>query len=319
MTQTESAQTVERSVESTQSRIKALAFLVAIILVNIAGLSGQAAGMYGQLVSGPLEHWPQFLSSLAAVLVGVAMESIGIYLMLQAHDATMANQASGSLRLAAYAVAGVMAALNYAHWSTWARALGVTFALFSMVSPYLWSVRSRSMHRAQQAARGIVDPAGVKLSTSRKFWHPLLSLSVLRWASWAGETDPSRAVSGWEGARSVRSGPVQAEIQIESAPEGDTLQIEDVESESDTETETVVETVTETKTVERRHSVSREQKRERVMRERVAAVQSAYPDWESAPVTYAQIKSATGLAGAETIKGIYHTLYPERVRAELSD
>lgn len=316
MTQTESAQTVERSVERKQSAGRRFAFLAPIILVNALALGGQSAWAYGEGRHSALADAVSVsVIAVGSILLGITLESIGVYLMLQAHDATMADQSSGFLRLSAYGVAGIMAALNWDHWNRIAWGFGVMFALLSMVSPFLWSVRSKSMHRAQQAARGIVDPAGVKLSTGRKLWHPLRSLGVLRWASWAGETDPSRAVSGWERAVSIQSTPLQGEIVIETGD--DVPEIETVES--DTDTETVVETVTETKTVERRHSVSREQKRERVMRERVAAVQRQHLDWESVPVTYAQIKSATGLTGVETVKGIYHALYPERVRAEISD
>jgi hypothetical protein len=313
-------------VESARTERRQLAFLVPIVLVNLMALAGQAAWAYGEAIRGPL-HGLVALSICAALTFGLTLESIGVYLMLQAHDATMADQSSGSLRLAAYAVAAVMAVLNYDHWSAYDRALGVAFALLSMVSPFLWSVRAKAAHRAQQAARGIVDPAGVKLSTGRKIWHPLRSLGVVRWASWAGEVDPARAVSGWEGARSGQSAPLQGQIESAqsesawSAPEIESVPVEGdvIERETESAEESVTETEIVTRTVERKRSVSRSAERERLLRERVATVQSKVPTWRERPVTYTEIKSALGISGAETIKPIYAALQAERERIAIND
>lgn len=307
--------------ESARTERRQLAFLVPIVLVNLMALAGQAAWAYGEAIRGPL-HGLVALSICAALTFGLTLESIGVYLMLQAHDATMADQSSGSLRLAAYAVAAVMAVLNYDHWSAYDRALGVAFALLSMVSPFLWSVRAKAAHRAQQAARGIVDPAGVKLSTGRKIWHPLRSLGVVRWASWAGEVDPARAVSGWEGARSGQSAPLQGQIESAwSAPEIESVPVEGdvIEREAESAEESVTETEIVTRTVERKRSVSRSAERERLLRERVATVQSKVPTWRERPVTYTEIKSALGISGVETIKPIYAALQAERERIEIND
>lgn len=317
-TESESTRTVERSAESKTERRRAV-FLIAVVGVNLMALSGQSAWLYGQITERlPITPGWYPAAVVASVLFGLVLESIGVYLMLQAHDAMMEGYASGSLRAAAYVIAGVMAGLNYDHFSHWARALGVMFALVSLVSPFLWSVRAKAAHRTQLAARGMADPAGVKLSSNRKIWHPILSLRVTRWASWAGETDPALAVSGWERARSVERPALQGEIQIETveAPEIESPVVLEIETGS--ETETVTETVTETKTVERRRSVSREQKREQVWRERLQMIESVHGDWRERVLTYGEIKAATGLTGVETLKGIYAALARERERLQIN-
>ncbi|HVH89926.1 MAG TPA: DUF2637 domain-containing protein [Candidatus Acidoferrum sp.] len=282
-----------------ESRRRRAAFLIPIVLVNVLALGGQAAWTYGEMVTGFLEG--MVAASIAAgVLLGVTLESISVYLMLEAHAATLEQQSSGTLRLAAYAISAIMATLNYNHWSRWSWGLGVGFALLSMVSPFLWSVRSKRASAAQRAARGEVDPAGVKLSTARKFWHPLLSLRVVRWAAWAGETDPTRAVSTWQREESA---PLRGHVEIETPPERVALEIETARVES--ETETLTETVTETRTVERKRSVSSEAR----MRERLERVRERYPRWETENVTYGQIGELLSISGSQTRKDIRDALY----------
>lgn len=320
MTQTEieSAPAVERSAQSDPRARRRRAFMVPIVLVNLMALAGQAAWGYGEMVTGFLLGLT-VLSVIAGVLLGTTLESISTWLMMQAHDATMEDQASGSLRFGAYAVSGVMAYLNYTHWSVFARELGYAFALLSMVSPYLWSVYSKRAHAAQLAARGIVDPRGVKLSSKRKILHPFKSFGVTRHAAWTGETNPSLAVSDWESTRSVERPALQGDIQIETADSPEIESADVLEIESDSQTETVTETVTETKTVKRERSVSREERREKVWRERLAKIESVHEDWREREITYTEIKAALGLNGVETVKGIYAALARERARVQIID
>lgn len=302
----------QRETESAprESRRRRAAFLVPVVLVNVMALGGQAAWTYGEMVHGFLRGMVA-ASIVAGVLLGITLESISVYLMLEAHAATLEGQSSGTLRLAAYAVSAIMAALNWNHWSRWAWGLGVGFALLSMVSPFLWSVRSKRASAAQRAARGEVDPAGVKLSTARKFWHFRRSISVIRYAAWAGERDPARAVAAWETAHplEVPVAPLRGEIETEAPAGRGSLEIEAERVES----ETVTETVTETRTVERKRSVSSETR----MRERVQRVRERYPHWETENVTYGQIGELLSLSGSQTLKSIRDALYadaPERDR-----
>lgn len=309
MRQIESVEVADRPAARTGRR--SLYFLVPVVGVNLMALSGQSLWFFGQMDSAEILVRTVLnlaILATASLLCGLILESIGVYLMMMAHEAALEGYSSGSLRLAAYVVAAIMATLNYSHLSHWSREMGIVFALVSFLSPFMWSIRIKAAARRALAARGQTDPAGVKLSTSRKLWHPIRSLSVQRAASWSGETDPARAVSAWEAARSGQSEtapPLRGEIEVETKrPE---IETERAESETVTETETV------TRTVERKRSVSSETR----MRERLEILRERYPDWETENVTYEQIKEVLSLSGSQTVKGIRDALYgltPQRDR-----
>jgi hypothetical protein len=329
--QTEQARTGSQSVTERRSPWKRVPFVVPLILVNIAGLVGQSIWTYQQLAKHFMTDHHE-LAAVAAVLMGLAMESIAVYLAVQAHAAMMADQASGGLRMGSYAVGAVMAVINFNHFASApvdSVALGVMFGIASLTSPWLWAVDSKAAHRAQLAARGVVDPRGVKLSTVRKLWHPILSLKVVRWAAWAGEVHPERAVAGWESERqsitqSAQTSQVSAHIEvaspsrqstpvraIQSAPSPRTeLPVAPVSESTDSEevTETVTETVTRTRT-----RSTRTETRIRVLTERVQSVQ-AHPDYQRAvesgtELTYDQIGAIIERTGRDVIKPVYLVLY----------
>jgi hypothetical protein len=171
---------------------------------------GQAGWAYEHLTSGGE------LGLAVALLFAAAVESIGVYLAWEAHAALMADQAAGLLRAGSYGVGGLVGALNYWHFASAGyapTAQAVTFGLLSAISPWLWAIRSRSMNRGRLAELDLVDVRGLKLSTSRKLWHPVRSLRLVRWAAWAGITNPATAVAGWEasvGRKANRPTPVPA-------------------------------------------------------------------------------------------------------------
>jgi hypothetical protein len=216
-----------------------------------------------------------------------------------------------------------MAGLNFTHFSgppVDSVALGVMFGLASLCSPWLWAVDSKAAHRAQLAARGIVDPRGVKLSTNRKLWHPVRSLRVTRYASWVGEMDPFRAVQGWESARQSPQTPqLKATIEVaspitQSAPvpaiEAPVQAVvESAESEAESVTETVTETVTRTRTQTR----TRTEERIQTLSARVQSVR-VHPTFiaasqSGAELSYDQIGSIIGRTGRGVIKPIFQVLY----------
>jgi hypothetical protein len=101
--------------------------------------------------------------------------------------------------------------LNFLHFQPEGLSTAVAFGALSAVSPWLWSIWSRSSNRNRLAELGMVDVRGVKLGTARKLWHPIKSLQVARWSAWEGITNPSEAVQGWElhrnGAELTRNTP----------------------------------------------------------------------------------------------------------------
>ena len=319
-TQTEQRRT---DLQSARARWKRVPFILPLVMVNVAALVGQSIWTYQQLTEHFLADHHR-AAALSAVLMGLAMESISIYLSVQAHAAMMADQASGGLRLGSYLIGAVMAVINFSHFSAEpvdSVALGSMFGIASLVSPWLWAVDSRAAHRAQLAARGIVDPRGVKLSTVRKMTAPIRSLKVFIWAAWAGETDPVKAVRGWESTRqSTQTPQLRAHIEVASPspepvrelPQSTPVQaIESVPSES-TESEEITETVTETVTRTRTRS-TRTETRMQTLRDRVESVR-AHADYAAAvesgtELTYDQIGSIISRTGRDVIKPVYLVLY----------
>lgn len=199
---------------------------VPLVLVNASAMWGQA-GWAEEHITEPA--WPAEVRWLVAVLFAVAVESVGVYLAGMAHAALMADQSAGMLRFGSYVVGLLVGLLNYWHF---AGSLGhpteqaVVFGALSSISPWLWSIYSRYRNRDRLAAMGLVDVRGVKLSTSRKFWHPALSVKVMSYAAWKGITDPADAVAQWEASQAPTPNQpatdwIPAEIVDEDAPMSD--------------------------------------------------------------------------------------------------
>lgn len=173
---------------------------VPLLLVNTSAIWGQAGWAHEHIAA----------SWLIAVAFAAAIESVGVYLAWESHEALMADQAAGMLRLGSYGVGGLAGALNYWHFSADGEptAQAVAFATMSSISPWLWAIWSRARNRTRLAELGMVDVRGVRLSASRKLWHPIRSIRVMSWASWEGITDPADAVRGWELTRHRPEAPV---------------------------------------------------------------------------------------------------------------
>jgi hypothetical protein len=160
---------------------------IPVVLVNAVAFGAQ------------LGFWRVHVPAVAeAVMVALALESIAIYLAWQAHLAQLADDSALRLRLAAYGMALVIGALNYSHFMRpgWRPTVeAVTFGMMSAISPWLWSVHSRRVSRDTLKARGLIEPHAVRLGGTRWAWHPWRSATVMWHATWAGETDPARAIA----------------------------------------------------------------------------------------------------------------------------
>lgn len=184
----------------TSARLRGRAFLaVPLVLVNLTAVWGQAGWAYDHFTRGGV---------IVALLFALSVESIGVYLAWESHEALMADQASAFLRFGSYAVGALVGILNYLHFSAQSPAIGVAFGALSAISPWLWGIWSRARNRTRLAELGLVDVRGVKLSTARKLWHPIRSVRVLSWAAWEGVTDPADAVAGWVEAAKTSEGAV---------------------------------------------------------------------------------------------------------------
>lgn len=178
-------------------RTQTIALVVPLLLVNSAALYGQAGWAYDHL-----GH-----NRAVAVLFAAAVELIGVYLAAEAHGALMAGDASARLRLGSYLIGLLVGVLNYAHFAGPAYApnpVALTFGLLSSISPWLWSIRSRSMNRDRLRELGQIDPRAVRFSLLRWFMFPVRTVRAFRGAVWTGEVQPAAAVAAADRARSER-------------------------------------------------------------------------------------------------------------------
>ena len=167
--------------------IRAAGLAVPVLLVNAVAFTGQ----FGFL----RQHLPWALAGI--VMAALALESIAIYLQWHAHLAQLANDSALRLRLASYALAAVIGALNYSHYALpgWKpTAAAVICGLMSVISPWLWAIHSKRVSRDALMALGQVEGHSVRLGGARWFWHPYRSLIVMNFATWVGENNPRRAI-----------------------------------------------------------------------------------------------------------------------------
>lgn len=174
--------------QSARSWVGRLFLTIPLVLVNAAAIWGQAGWAYEKLAAG----------IVVAVLFAVAVESIGVYLAWEAHEARLGDREYFGKQLASYAVGAFAGYVNYQHFAEINHTQAVVFGVLSALSPWLWCVYSQAQNKERLHALGLLDTRGVKLSAARKIWHPGRSLNVIRWAAWEGVKNPAEAVNGWE-------------------------------------------------------------------------------------------------------------------------
>ena len=194
---------------------------IPVVLVNAVAFYGQLAFLRTHLAA----------PAGVQALVAVALESIAVYLAWQAHLAQLADDSAMRLRLAAYATALFIAALNYSHYAApqWRPTFAaIAFALCSAISPWLWSIHSRRESRDALKARGLIEPHAVRLGVTRWLWHPLRSPVVMWHATWAGENDPAKAIAlrdAHVASSLAENDPVAIPVATDTAPPVATPQV----------------------------------------------------------------------------------------------
>ena len=193
-------------------RVSGAALTLTLLLVNAAAMWGQAGWALSHIAPHVIpDDWRHAATFGIFLAVGfaVAIEGVGTFLALSADEADAAGLPSGGIRLASYAVGFfVSGGLNLSHWGF--ESAGFAFAFLSAISPFLRGVRAR-IRRG-----GVVAP-------SRRLWHPLRSIALIRAMAWEGIATEelgiaflngkTRAVEGFKAA--VASGAPPAVI---SAP-----------------------------------------------------------------------------------------------------
>lgn len=196
---------------------------VPLMIVNSAALQGQFSWALDHLRVGD----PQTVARIFAALVyAVAVESIALFLQYYANRALRNRDSALGLYVSALVVASGVSLINFSHyhdpkadlWDLSVQATAYAYALASFVSPWLWRIHSRAEHREALKNAGEIDTRGVKLSMSRKVWHPIWSLKTISLSAWTGQTNPAQAVIDFEARRAAK----QAEkIAKASAPKDD--------------------------------------------------------------------------------------------------
>jgi hypothetical protein len=170
-----------------RDRRRDAALALPLILVNATAILGQ--------VGWANDHLTHHVLALA-VLFAATVESIGVYLSYEAHAALLAGEAALKLRLGSYALAAVAGGLNYSHYAahTWHPTVAaVTFGLLSSVSPWLWSIRSRSLHRQALHTAGLIDRRSARFAAAKWLHFPIRTLRAHRHAVDTGEQQERRA------------------------------------------------------------------------------------------------------------------------------
>jgi hypothetical protein len=168
---------------------------IPLVLVNGAAVYGQVQWATANLTSGSVG---------LAVLFALTVESIAVYLAYEAHAALLAGDASFRLRVASYVAAGLVGALNYSHFADpgfQPTATALAFGGLSSISPWLWSIRSRSLRRDQLRVAGLIDPRSAHFATAKWVNFPIRTLRAYRWSVDHGVQEERAA---WEAYRATQ-------------------------------------------------------------------------------------------------------------------
>ena len=216
----QAARRTERA-ESRERRRKARAVFFAklrpvlpLLLINGGAAYAQAAYAYAEIAPAA---WNGPSRVAFAVAFSAALESIAVYVQWHAHDALMlkAHATAASLRRAAWLIAAVVAAINYAHFANGLAptAAAVAFALLSLLSPWLWGLHTRRAQHVQLLSEdaSLIDDAGVEFSPKRRRMFPIRSLMAARWSIEHNERDPRKAWDGYNAERAARLAARQAD------------------------------------------------------------------------------------------------------------
>ncbi|MCG5460871.1 hypothetical protein MED01_004297 [Micromonospora sp. MED01] len=204
------AERAERRDRNRKARAEFMAKLrpvLPLLLINGGAAYAQGAYAYEEIAPG---HWNAPSKVAFALAFSAALESIAVYVQWHAHDALMLNAhaTAASLRRASWAIAGVVGAINYAHFADGMAptAAAVAFALLSLLSPWLWGLHTRRAQHLQLLAEdaNLIDEGGVEFSPQRRRAFPIRSFMAKRWSIDHGERDPRKAWEGYNAEREAR-------------------------------------------------------------------------------------------------------------------
>lgn len=168
-----------------------------LLLVNSAAIWGQAGWALDHIVPA---QWDWRAGLALALGFAAALELIGVFLATMADEAEARRQPAGGIRLGSYAVGLVSGGLNVSHWGVWTAA-AFAFGFLSAVSPFLWGIYSRVRR-------------GEPIAPSRRFWHPIAAVRLIRFMAWRGLTDELAAIEAMVMADAVMAQPAPEPAQV---------------------------------------------------------------------------------------------------------
>jgi len=185
-------------------RASGAALLMTLLLVNTAAIWGQAGWALSRISEKIIpQEWAYAVGFGIALAIGFAMaiEGVGVFLALSADEADEAGLPAGGVRLASYAWGFfVSGGLNLSHWSF--GAAGIAFAALSAISPLLWGVRARIRR-------------GRSIAPSRRFWHPIRSIALIRAMAWEGIATEEEGIAHLNSRTPAPAEPIVVEAEIE--------------------------------------------------------------------------------------------------------
>jgi hypothetical protein len=186
------------------------ALLLTLLLVNVAAVWGQAgwalSNIAPKIIPDDWTHAP-VLAVVLACGFAMAIEGVGVFLALSADESDEAGLPAGGVRLASYAWGlFVSGGLNLSHWGI--GAAGIAFASLSAISPLLWGVRARIRR-------------GRSIAPSRRFWHPIRSVELIREMAWAGIATEEQGIAFLAARQDATPAPAPIAAEAEINPESD--------------------------------------------------------------------------------------------------
>jgi hypothetical protein len=183
-----------------------LHLLVPLVLDTGLAMTGQVIALLGITESS---GWPLGARIALSIAASAGFESLSLSVQWHAHDELLRNATlqAARRRLASYGLAIGAALLQWWHFSDhWAPTpLAFMFAVFSVMSPWLWGMHTRRRQAIILAARGTSDTHGAVFGLSRWFAFPLVTPRVWRHSIDTFTDDPRAAWESWKATRKAEA------------------------------------------------------------------------------------------------------------------
>lgn len=185
-------------------------YVAPLLLVNLAAVGGQTAYAFTRTPAS----WPTPARLAVALVYAATVESISLYVNWHAHDALLqgATGTAAEMRRRSYAIAAVVAVMNYSHfdgedWQPTPFAVGSGMA--SLLSPWLWGLHTRRAQHVQLLRKDLLDETGAVFDRKRRRAFPIRTWKAERWSIEHNVRDPRQAWTGYHAQRDAKRAAAQ--------------------------------------------------------------------------------------------------------------